>query len=175
MKPFELKGAVSERQMIYDLIVQIAPGELVTYKQFEKALGRDLRDSRTPLFHAIKDLEINEQRTMEVVRGKGYRVVEPREHERLARHHQYKGRRQLTYSLRKARSAPREKLTPDEASRLDELEQRLVAQEQMLKRISERTKVVEQRQAQQEAEGRTVVQQVDRLTAAMKRRGLLED
>jgi hypothetical protein len=124
---------------IYDEIRPYEVDDVLTYdKLLEICEVEDIHTVRVDVYRAIKELEVERQRTMENVRGVGYRVVRANEHERLVR----KDVRKIHRTSRRAHSRTvnvrRSELTPDERRRIDDLQLKLSQHEEMLGRISRR-------------------------------------
>jgi chaperonin cofactor prefoldin len=173
--PFEPKGAEAEWRPVYRAVKKLKTDGIITYAELEELLGHQVSTDRSAIYRAIRELEKIDKRTMEVVPRVGYRVVEAREHERLARVHQKRSRRQLGRSLRKVRSADRRHLTAEEAARLDDLEGRFSRLESMVRRLDDRQKVTENRQDKVERESADLAAQFQKLQDSLARRGLLDE
>lgn len=98
---FKPKGAVSQRQMIVDLVADTPHGELVPYQALEIALSADRRTVLSAVNQAKASIQKQCQKSLVAVRNEGYRVLNPNETMELAKVHQKRGRRQT----RKAKSA----------------------------------------------------------------------
>lgn len=73
--PFRSKGETAEWRLIYDRLIQLDVGESIGYDEISDLLGRDLAESRNPLYYAMRKMEETHGRTMENVRKVGYRVA----------------------------------------------------------------------------------------------------
>jgi hypothetical protein len=127
-------------KIVYDDLLSAAEiGDVVTYEQLRAALP-DVDDAgvRGAFFRACREVELTMSRTFENVRTVGYRMVDAREHERLARAHHKRSRRQMGKALAKTRSADRSKLTPDERARLDSMELTLSRHAELIARLNSR-------------------------------------
>lgn len=122
---FEPLGAQAEWKTLYEHLKKVKLGTVVTYRTFSTLLDRPFEDNRSPLYRAIKELEVQDKRTLVNVRGEGYRVAEPDEHEKLARRHIRSSHRQLTKAKGKTSSAPREGMSAEARRRLDALDAHL--------------------------------------------------
>lgn len=174
-RPFEPKGDVAEWRLAYRAIEGLRVGDTITHAELDEALGRPFVDDRGPIYRAVRELEDEQKRTMTVVRGRGYRVVEAREHEGLARGHQKRSRRQLAKGLRKLRSVNRSKLTAEERDRFDAIETRMARVESMVRTLHKRQVVTEARTAKVEQATDDTAAQVARLEEQLRRKGLLDD
>jgi hypothetical protein len=74
-------------------------GDVVSYAEMGDALGLspdgDRHSIQMALRRAAREYEVTDNRALEAVPNKGYRVVEPKEHLVLARQHQRKAGRSL--------------------------------------------------------------------------------
>lgn len=178
-RPFQPKGEIPQWEMVYQLIHPLAVGETIDYDTLEQQLGFDVRSARAPIYKAIKELENNELRTMEVVVGVGYRVVEPWEHERLARRHHRKGRKQLGQALNKLRSANRSKMSPEEARRFDIMEVTVARHEDVLRRLDGKVArldaAIQQSRDEYRASNDEIAQRFQKVEDALRRRGITLD
>lgn len=116
---FETKGEQPEWRLLYDVIAARQIGDVVTYDDLGKALGRDFLENRTPIFRAIKELEETHKRTFVNERGVGYRMIEPTEHKKASLAHAKRSTRQLKKAVAKLDSADRSLLGPDDARYFD--------------------------------------------------------
>src|SRR5438034_8306124 len=106
---------MSKWQIIYSMIENLPVNSLVTYEEICEALQIfDIDSCRGYFFRAVKELEVEQQRTMENVRGTGYRVVEAREHERLVKKDVRSIKRKTRKAVSKAVNVRREELSPEE-------------------------------------------------------------
>lgn len=172
---FEVKNEVPQWQRVYDLIVAAEIDQVISYDEFDAALGLNFRAySRPGLDKATKALEHNNRRTVEVVRNKGYRVVRAEEHERLARKHQLKGLRQTKRSMRKVRSADRSQLSSTDGQRLDAMEvhygQLAAAQRRNATRIEEVDSARKADKRDTSEELAMLASQLERLQARIEKR-----
>lgn len=176
---FETKGDTAEWRLIYNHALTLNIGATITYDDFERILGRDLRDSRTPVYDAMRHLEKDAHRTLTAVTNTGYRIAEPSEHEGLAKHHHRKSKRQLRRAVSKASSADRSALSPEERKRIDNVEMALRQHSDMIQRLDTRTR--EQAKALKELRRATnedvaeVSEKVDRLESLLQRHGINAD
>lgn len=178
MLMFEVKGDKPQWRVIYDRISRMGIGDVITIEELEALLPGVA--VRPPFYHAVKKVEENLSRTFENVRGVGYKMSEPRNHEKLARDKHKGARKMLQKAQRKVASADRALLTPDERRRLDELEHHFARHSEMLKRLDDRqlkterrVEDAEQRVALTEKEQMRLVDRVDEMESLLKRHGML--
>lgn len=139
VSPFVPKGEVAEWRLVYDEMKSLNVGDVLTYERLSELLERDFQDgSRGPYFQALQVLERDDHRSFDVVRGKGYRMVEALEHARLAQAHHRKARRSLVRSMSKAKSADRSGMSAEDRARFDSLELNLGRQQDMIRRLEDR-------------------------------------
>lgn len=175
---FETKGTRAEWVLVYEALTKLGVGDTLPFEDLDALLGRDFRNDRNPIYRATKELEVNDKRTVDSVRGVGYRIVEAREHEGLARRHHKRSRRQLTKAVAKAASADRAALTVEERKRIDGMELSLRQHAQMIRRLSERDEQREQQiktlRRDTNADVAALSERVDRLTDLLERHGVTE-
>lgn len=117
---FKPKGDRPEWRIIYeDLLAHADCNDVITYEQLDDALGRRFRDHRSPIYRARAEMGEMRSRWMEAVPNTGYRVIEAREHIRVAQGHKRKARRQLSIMLRVGEVTDISRLTPDELATYD--------------------------------------------------------
>lgn len=99
MKPFEPIGERARWRVIYDLLRKKNVGDSLTYDEISEAIDLHPQNDRHAMQmatrRAAKELEQVDERALEPIANVGYRVVEPREHLRLARLQQKKSQRAL--------------------------------------------------------------------------------
>ncbi len=119
-QPFEAKGDQPEWQLIYELLLSGAEyGDVITYAELDEALGRPFVRNRSPLYRARRELGEQRHRWLEPVPGKGYRVIEAREHLRISQVHKRKAKRQFTLMQTVTSATDLTQLTPEELSAFD--------------------------------------------------------
>jgi hypothetical protein len=173
---FAPKGAVAEWRMVYEKVAALSEGDVITYTDLSDLLGRDFLADRNPVYRATEELEVADYRTLSCVRGVGYRIAAANEHERLARGHHKRSRKQLSKAVSKAASADRAKLTPDERKRIDGLEMNLRQHADMIRRLDARTsQQADELRALRREKNTDVAQlseRVDRLAELLSRHGI---
>ncbi len=89
MSPFRPIGEVARWQSVYALLRVTKTGDILTYEAIGEALELDSQSERHAIQMAVrraaKEHEEADNRAIEAVPNKGYRVVEAPEHLRLAR------------------------------------------------------------------------------------------
>jgi hypothetical protein len=120
-KPFVTSdpSGISQSERIYALLMDVAVGSIVTYEDFERVLGHDVRPHRQPLYTAIRRAERTGSRTFVSVPNIGYRRVNAHEHVTVGKRHERKAARQLDRAERTYDAADRSALTADERRELD--------------------------------------------------------
>jgi hypothetical protein len=154
---FETKGKIPEWQMLYEAFPKEIDAK-VSYESMSTVLGRDIRESRSALYKAIRALEANDHRTLVVETNAGYRVAKPAEHEHLGRRMHRKSVRAMARSRNKFASADRSLLTPEVAARMDQLQAKVDELEHHVRYLSIRAD-------RQEAATASVNVKVDTTTA----------
>lgn len=179
--PFQPKSETGTAQweIIYGYLQGLPYGHVATYDDVLTATDIDLRVNRQPIYRAMKELEANDQKTLESVHKVGYKVAEPKEHETLARRHHKSARRQVDKAVRKARSANRALLNPTERAQIDAVEMTLSRHADAIRRLDGRVSKIEtaQSEARQETEEKfgDLSEQVERMREALKRKGIDPD
>lgn len=104
--PFEPIGKQARWRTVYEIIAAKPMNGMVAYDELGDALGLDPLDERGLIQQAVhraaREHEKLDKRAIDVIPGKGYRVVEPAEHLDLARRHQRKSSRSLARGHSKA-------------------------------------------------------------------------
>ena len=125
---FETLGEKSRREILIELVADAAPGFVFTYDTLGEAINGSREEVQGAVHVALKDLERNHKKTLEVVRNVGYRVVNPAEHIRLATKHQTKATRSLKRAKSKVAHVDYADLTPEERAEAIRAETALSAQ-----------------------------------------------
>lgn len=170
---FQMKGDRPQWQVIYDRLASMKVGEVIKDEELFGLLPDAPEASvRGAFWRAVRQVEDDHSRTLDRVRTIGYRVVEAREHEGLARRQHKKAKRRIKSAIRKAHSADRTKLTPEERKRLDGIEDHLSRQADMIRRLDERVSKTEARTARTEKDTAQLADRIDGLKALLKRHGI---
>lgn len=112
---FEQRGEKSQRVMVLEVLSSVPYGETVPYERLSEVMGgADVQTVQAAVNRAKRALEAEHDRAVEAVRGVGYRVVEPREQQRLALAHQRKSRRSLVRARSKVAHVDLSALTEGE-------------------------------------------------------------
>lgn len=92
-------------RILYDILKALNVGDVFTYERMAGVLDLHPQTDRHTLQMSIqragKELEVEDKRAIEAVRGVGYRVVEPEHHLVLARQHSRRAGRSLQRGLSK--------------------------------------------------------------------------
>lgn len=169
---FQPKGDVAEWQLVYDYIVNLKIGQVVTYDELTNVLGRDFLPARGPFHKANKHLLATKKRGLLNVKNVGYRVVKAVEHEGAARsQHRFANRR-----LRRARdwieNTDRNELPAEVRARFDGLEAHLARQIDFTRRLDGRLAKVEKATAKQAEVAADSNEKLSKLIAALERHGI---
>lgn len=174
--PFEPVGTRPRWMDVLDVLTPLKVNDIVTYEQLSQAVGFDIRPNRGDFYKAVEVLQRDHQRTVDVVRGRGYRVVAANEHGRLAKRHHRKSRRQLEKAVAKAASANRSELSTEERTRLDGMEMTLRAHSDVIRRLEQRAERTEFRlhrvENTQDRSSEEQAARLDRLEDLLKRHGI---
>lgn len=96
---FEPVGERARWEVVYELLIPLTVGEVLTYDVMGEALGLDTRSRRhlvqEALRRAAKEYLVRDKRDLKVVPNLGYRVIDPAAQMEVARSHQRKARRSL--------------------------------------------------------------------------------
>jgi hypothetical protein len=169
---FQPKADVAQWRQVYERLASLKVGDVVTHEDLAEMLPDAGEGSvRSAFYRAVAECEAELHRTFGSVRGVGYRMVEAREHERLAKDHHRRARRQLKRSQRKVTSADRSQLSRDEKARLDLIELNLARQVEMTGRLEARVKTESRERKAADAD---LSERVDKLTALLERHGILK-
>lgn len=178
---FEIKGDRAMWRILYeDKLRDMEIGEVVCYEELEGLLPHAAEGSwRSAFTRAMKEMEIHHRRTFANVRGVGYKMVEAQEHEGLAHMHRRRSYRQLKRGVQRVASADRSRLNTEEIQRFERLEINFSRQEQMIRRLNERTtaneKAIQDARRQSSAEVAEVQGRVERLEQLLRERGYAEE
>lgn len=147
-----MAGAVTEKDQkdlrwrkLYEYLQNMPYGSLITYKELEDILESSPYENRCSIYRASKELERTAKRTLRNVRGQGYRVAEPKEHEGLALDQHRYARRRMGKAQRIISATERSMLTPEERARLSDLEARTGRIAQALKKHGQQIEDIQQR------------------------------
>lgn len=96
---FQPVGDRARWRVLYELLVPLKVGGVLTYDQMAAALDLDPTKDRTTIQlamrRAARELEQVHKRATDAVPNEGYRIVEPEQHLGLARRHQRKAGKAL--------------------------------------------------------------------------------
>ena len=169
---FQPKRDEPQWRPVYDAFAARQVGDVLTYEQLTELIGADSRINRGPIYAAQRHLENNNQRTIEVVKNIGYRIVAAIEHERLANKHRKKSRVQIRKARSRIRSANRSELPPEARARFEAQDNRLAALEQMHRAHDTRIKRLEEIDREERVKQSKIDEQdtrIARLEEALKR------
>lgn len=173
---FEVKGERPQWETIYGRLATMQIGEVIKDDELAALIPDAPEGSiRSAFYRAVKQVEDDHKRTFDRVRTVGYRMVEASEHEGLARRQHKKAKRRMATAVRKAHSADRSRLTPDQRRRLDAVEDHLARQAEMIRRLDERVEKNEQRTARTEKDQLKLADRVDALAGLLARHGIRDD
>ncbi len=167
---FEVKGDRPQWQVIYEFLSTMEIGQVVKDADLSALLPEAPESSVKGAFvRAVREMEDEHKRTFDRVRLVGYKMVDAKDHERLARRHQRKGYRQIKTAVRKARSTDRTRLTHEERVRLDAIELNLARQMEMTRKLDAKVKGEVQ---ERKAADASLSERVDKLTELLAKHGI---
>ncbi len=173
---FQPKREKPQWEYLYDLLVTKQVNEVITYEDLSDAVGFNVRANRGPIYQAQRHLERSNHRTIGVVKGVGYRIVDAAEHEGLARGHQNRGRRQIKKALDKIVYVDRGRLTPALVKRFDAIQMTLNRQEELIRRndirLANVEKAITETRAATKQTSEQLAAQQQKMIEAMKRAGM---
>lgn len=177
---FEIKGDRPQWQVVYDRLAGMRIDEVVKYDELAALLPDAAEGSwRSAFWRAVREMEDARKRSFANVRGVGYRMVSAVEHERLARTHHKRAKRQLKNSARKAHSADRSQLTREERARIDAIELNLSRQVELTRRLEARVVRVEtdlkDHKRQLKTDTAALSDKVDQLATLLEKHGITAD
>lgn len=177
---FEVKGSESQWRTVYKRLAGMKVGDTITHDELAALLPDAAEGSiKGAFYRAVTECETELSRTFASVRGIGYRMVEAREHERLAQDHHRRARRQLKKSKRKASSADRSQLSREERARIDAIELNVSRQMEMTKRLEAKHEALDTRvkdeSRERKADHAILAERVDKLTALLERHGITSE
>lgn len=171
---FQIKGI---RPMWVDVYENVVRGrnvnDVITFAELAEAIPHSSAP-RAVIYRVRQELERQDHRTLESVRGEGWRVAEARDHERLGRAQWRRGRRRVARAGELAQAADRNMLTQDETNRLDALELNARQQADLMRRFERRLTETEQRLGTVEKEKAGHDDRISRLEEQLRRRGLID-
>lgn len=148
MSPFRPVGDRARWRILHELLRGARVGEVVTYEEMAEALELSPDDERSKVQlavrRAVKELEVEDLRTVEVVPNKGYRIVEPERHLDLARKHQRKASRALVRGQSKVVHVDYNGMAPEVRRACEGLAAVFAAQLDFNRRIMDRQDDLEQ-------------------------------
>ncbi|MEO3922662.1 hypothetical protein ABGB07_02085 [Micromonosporaceae bacterium B7E4] len=176
---FEVKGDRAQWRTIFEHISGMQPGEVVKYDELAGLLPDAPEGSvRSAFYRAVRECEAELKRTFANVRGVGFKMVDANEHERLARVHHKRAKRQLKTGKRKAASADRSRLSREERARIDAIELNLSRQIEMTNRLQDRVAKVETdlkvARREQRTDSAALADRVDRLALLLEKHGIAD-
>ncbi len=160
--------------MVYDAMQGLDVGDVLTYAAIAQALGADMfrPAHRSPFYRAANVWGAEQQRAFMAVPNLGYRVVEPAEHEIMARYKHRRSRRQLNKGREVLHRADRSALNPEEVERFDRLEHTMGRQLDMIRRLDARQVKTERVVQASRQEITATAERVAVLEEALRRHGI---
>lgn len=174
---FEPKGDKALWRKVYDFAVDLEPGDLITWEQFEEILGYDpgvpgMGAGRQPVYMAARRMLVDHDRTLISVRNQGYRVAHAHEQEGMARSAQRAARRKIRRGMDLAVHVDISQLTAGQRRSVEAVAHVLAAQNAMLARHEDRITEVEEVQAKVAHVQAVADDRIAALEAALLRLGI---
>jgi hypothetical protein len=118
--PFQPKGVAPEWRLIYDnLLVAADFGDIISFENLEKVLGRPFKRNRSPIYRARREMAEMRSRWIESVPRVGYQVIEARDHINAAQARKRRARTQLRQMVTIQNVTDLTQLTPAELDVFD--------------------------------------------------------
>lgn len=173
MAPFEPKGDQARWKTIYDLILQVPVGSVLTYEAMGDALNLDASDERhtiqMAMRRAARELETHDKRAVEVIANEGYRVVHAGEQLRLARVQQKKAGKALKRGHSKVINVDFNQVDPESRKAFEVVAQAFALQMEFNHKMDIRQKRLEQVINAVEERTERTESELDELRARMAR------
>jgi hypothetical protein len=148
MSPFQPIGDQARWHTVYALLIRTKTGDVLTYEAIGEALELDPKLERHAIQMAVrraaKEHEEADNRAIESVPNKGYRVVEAPEHLRLARGHHRRASKALARGQSKVVHVDLGALDPETRRAFEVVASAFAAQIEFNKRFDVRQKRLEQ-------------------------------
>jgi hypothetical protein len=173
-KMFEPKGEKPEWLMVFDAIKDRQDGAVVRYEELQHILGRDVREGRSPIYRATKELERERGVTLRAVKNRGYLLCLPEQNLPIAYDRVKRSRRQVAKGVHTIANTRRSKLSPEDAQKADNMTQWLKIELRRLKISQRRLERNLEREAterkERDAELESKIHDMQHEIAAMKRK-----
>lgn len=145
--PFKPKGTVAQWITVYEFLVsRLDDGNentVITWAEWEAALGFDIRRARTALYRAQQELLYKYNRTVESVHGEGYRMDRPSHRISLIKDHEKRGMANFGRAEDLATHVPQDLLTVEQQAQLDLYGRHLMLLNAMVARETQRINITE--------------------------------
>jgi hypothetical protein len=136
---FETVGEKPRWELIYDSLAGLDVGDVVTYEQLAEAIGQDsFEPFRSSWYKAAARWGEDHHRAFRAVNGVGYRVVDAIEHADIAKAHHRRSKRQLRKGSAALRNADRSRLSDEEKTRFDQMQQTINRHSDLIRRLDAR-------------------------------------
>lgn len=145
---FQPIGDQARWRLLYEILRELDYDEQITYERMAEALDVDpVKDRGTiqvAMYRAAKELSLVNDRSIESVRGVGYRVVTPEEHVSLSRRQQRRSGRALTRAQRHVQHVDLSQMSPEGRSIVHAVSRALTWQQEAMRRLDIRQRDLEQ-------------------------------
>lgn len=106
--------------MIYDFVEDKPTGTIFEYGELTEVIDSDIRENRTSLYRAKKELLKTQKRSLNIERGIGYKLVEGMDILNRAEEHHDSAGRQVKMANFETRHIDTVKLTPEEKAKVQD-------------------------------------------------------
>lgn len=148
MTPFEPKGEKARWVIVYEHVTTVPTGDVVTYDTLGRLLDLDPRKDRHAIQMAVRRAAVEslegDKRALESVPNKGYRIVEPEEHLRLAKAQQKKSRKALVRGRKAVVNVDFNGMEPEMRHAFEVVAQAFAMQQEFMRRMDVRQSRVEE-------------------------------
>jgi len=135
--PFEPIGEVARWQTIYKRLRAGQVGEVIEYSELEEMFPDATRAViQGSMRRAAREFEITDKHAVEAVKNRGYRIVQPVEHMRLAKNYQRRSSRSLVRAANKVTHVDLSALTPEVKATFALMATALSQQQETMRRLN---------------------------------------
>lgn len=168
---FEPVGEEARWKPVYEHLVTLEIGDVVTYDVLSDLMDVDARVYREPYYRAVRELERENKRTLVNVINVGYRVIDAPQHADVARLHEKRSRRQIRKARAKLQSADQSRLDAETRARFVAHELRLGQLEQQMGAKAEKKDLAALKARQEKTEAE-IATELEKIQAVLDRHGL---
>lgn len=170
---FEPIGDRPRWEIVYDELVTLNVGDVLTYERLHELLGVETRSAvRAPFYKAVNEWGAQRHRAMRPMPNVGYRVVDAPEHEAIARSYHRRSHRALRRGRQVVTNADRSRLDGEQRLRFDALETTLSRHADMIRRLDLRQARAEHAIAESRAKHSATEDRIRALEETLRRHGI---